>query len=216
MNQDAMRRMAERARELEAEIGQVARGDVPDHVRAAIDLAGEEAGKSARLAESALSGDSSVAMANSAADKFVLASEQMAEILAALGTSRTEPARKLPLADRAGAVIEHRAHGDHTASPELTAQTPYYFPGGLVFNVLVPRGFYSEPWWRDIGLLTAAGSVTGVYVGELASDFYAKVLAQRDGRPSVTEWADGVEATAGGAHRWWESLEDLGVLEWLV
>ena len=216
MNDDAIRRLAERARALEAAIARATEAELPDHIRAAMAVAGEEAGKAAKLAESALSGESAAAKANRAADKFVLASEQWAAILAALGTPRTEPPKKLPLADNAGKVTERVTRDDYVASPDLTPETPFPFPGGLVFNVLVPGGCYSHPWWRDIGVRTAAGAVTGVLVGRLAMDFYDKVLANRDGRPAVADWASGIDVASKHAHRWWEFWDDPELLEWLV
>ncbi|MRH89207.1 DUF1542 domain-containing protein [Nocardia sp. SYP-A9097] len=34
------------------------------------------------------------------------------------------------------------------ASPDPSAQTPNYYPGGRVAGRPVPAGWYSEPWWR--------------------------------------------------------------------
>ncbi|TKG66897.1 hypothetical protein [Prauserella endophytica] len=54
--------------------------------------------------------------------------------------------------ERAGKVTEHRAvevEGHHyEASPEPGQNTPHYYPGGRVAGRPVPRGWYSEPWWK--------------------------------------------------------------------
>ncbi|CAB0562681.1 hypothetical protein BKD74_04960 [Corynebacterium diphtheriae] len=57
-------------------------------------------------------------------------------------------------------TIEHEGHSV-TASPTATAQTPNYYPGGMVAGRPVPAGWYSEPWWAGAlrsGMWTA-GSV---------------------------------------------------------
>ncbi|NQE86241.1 GA module-containing protein [Nocardia terpenica] len=53
---------------------------------------------------------------------------------------------------RAGRVTEDRTidyDGRRIeASPNPTAQTPNYYPGGYVAGRPVPAGWYSEPWWK--------------------------------------------------------------------
>ncbi|MFI9006570.1 hypothetical protein ACIGNX_04960 [Actinosynnema sp. NPDC053489] len=53
---------------------------------------------------------------------------------------------------RAGAVSEERdvtVEGHrYAASPRPGAQTPHYYPGGVVAGRPVPQGWYSEPWWK--------------------------------------------------------------------
>lgn len=65
----------------------------------------------------------------------------------------------------AGKVTEERTitHDGQqiTASPVASAQTPNYYPGGMVAGRPVPAGWYSRPWWADAlqtGIWTA-GSV---------------------------------------------------------
>lgn len=65
----------------------------------------------------------------------------------------------------AGKVTENRTvevEGRQiSASPQPTANTPNYYPGGMVAGRPVPAGWYSEPWWQSAlrtGLWTA-GSV---------------------------------------------------------
>ncbi|MDY3127210.1 MAG: DUF1542 domain-containing protein [Corynebacterium sp.] len=53
----------------------------------------------------------------------------------------------------AGKVTEKRtveANGQTlTASPYASAETPNYYPGGMVAGRPVPAGWYSSPWWAD-------------------------------------------------------------------
>lgn len=53
----------------------------------------------------------------------------------------------------AGKVTEERtveANGQEiTASPYASANTPNYYPGGIVAGRPVPAGWYSRPWWAD-------------------------------------------------------------------
>ncbi|GAA1231539.1 hypothetical protein [Pseudonocardia alaniniphila] len=58
----------------------------------------------------------------------------------------------LPGQQRAGAVTEDRnvdveGHS-YSASPEASERNRHYYPGGMVAGRPVPRGWYSEPWWR--------------------------------------------------------------------
>jgi hypothetical protein len=53
---------------------------------------------------------------------------------------------------RAGQVSEDRdvtveGH-EYLASPKPGSRTPHYYPGGMVAGRPVPRGWYSEPWWK--------------------------------------------------------------------
>ena len=58
----------------------------------------------------------------------------------------------LPGQQRAGAVTEARevdVEGHrYGASPNPTGRNTHYYPGGTVAGRPVPRGWYSEPWWR--------------------------------------------------------------------
>jgi uncharacterized membrane protein YgcG len=58
----------------------------------------------------------------------------------------------LPGQQRAGAVTEERdveleGHS-YSASPAPSERNRHYYPGGDVAGRPVPRGWYSEPWWR--------------------------------------------------------------------
>ena len=58
----------------------------------------------------------------------------------------------IPGQQQAGAVSEDRSvtvEGDeYEASPQPGARTQHYYPGGMVAGRPVPRGWYSEPWWK--------------------------------------------------------------------
>ena len=67
-----------------------------------------------------------------------------------------DPGPELPPLEgqrQAGKVTETRtveANGEMlTASPSASAQTPNYYPGGVVAGRPVPAGWYSRPWWPD-------------------------------------------------------------------
>jgi hypothetical protein len=58
----------------------------------------------------------------------------------------------LPGQERAGAVTEERdveveGHA-YSASPNPSDRNSHYYPGGTVAGRPVPRGWYSEPWWK--------------------------------------------------------------------
>ncbi|MGI8414616.1 MAG: hypothetical protein ACR2P2_00080 [Nakamurella sp.] len=70
----------------------------------------------------------------------------------------------IPGQAQAGAVTEDKkvdVEGrSYQASPNPGDGTPHYYPGGLVAGRPVPRGWYSEPWWRPalMGGVWGAGS----------------------------------------------------------
>jgi hypothetical protein len=49
----------------------------------------------------------------------------------------------------------------YAAGPHPGAGTPYFYPGGMLGGRPVPRGWYSEPWWRTalIGGAWGLGSI---------------------------------------------------------
>lgn len=66
-----------------------------------------------------------------------------------------DPGPELPEMDGqrgAGAVSEDRKVNveghEYAASPRPGEETPHYYPGGTVAGRPVPRGWYSEPWWK--------------------------------------------------------------------
>jgi hypothetical protein len=59
---------------------------------------------------------------------------------------------ELPGQQRAGAVTEVRdveveGH-EYSAAPSPSDRNRHYYPGGMVAGRPVPRGWYSEPWWK--------------------------------------------------------------------
>jgi hypothetical protein len=51
----------------------------------------------------------------------------------------------------------------YAAGPDPTPYTPYFHPGGMVAGRPVPRGWYSEPWWRT-ALLAGAWGLGGLLI----------------------------------------------------
>lgn len=96
----------------------------------------------------------------------------------------------------AGEVTEHRevqveGH-DYAASPEPGERTPHYYPGGRVAGRSVPRGWYSEPWWKPalIGGAWGMGSML----------LFSTMFSGMGGIPSGESWGQGHDAGGGGDH----------------
>lgn len=90
----------------------------------------------------------------------------------------------------AGAVTEHRevqveGH-DYAASPEPGERTPHYYPGGRVAGRPVPRGWYSEPWWRPAMVAGAWG------VGSML--LFSMMFSGMAGVASADAWEQGYDA----------------------
>jgi hypothetical protein len=70
----------------------------------------------------------------------------------AMGLDPGPPVAELDGQKTAGEVSEDRQieyeGRSIAASPNPSAQTPNYYPGGRVAGRPVPAGWYSEPWWR--------------------------------------------------------------------
>src|SRR5699024_4638298 len=49
------------------------------------------------------------------------------------------------------------------ASPQASAETPNYYPGGRVAGRPVPAGWYSEPWWQT-ALRTGAWTMGSMFL----------------------------------------------------
>ncbi len=66
----------------------------------------------------------------------------------------------------AGALTQERevtVEGrEYRARPGAAADTPYYYPGGMVSGRPVPSGWYSEPWWKTALVAGAAGIGTAM------------------------------------------------------
>ncbi|MGY4098637.1 DUF1542 domain-containing protein [Nocardia sp. R16R-3T] len=81
--------------------------------------------------------------------------EGMYYIRAARSAMGMDPGPVVPALDgqdTAGKVTEKRVieyeGREVAASPNPSAETPNYYPGGRVAGRPVPAGWYSEPWWR--------------------------------------------------------------------
>jgi hypothetical protein len=96
----------------------------------------------------------------------------------------------LPGQQRAGQVSESReveVEGHHYgASPDPTGRNTHYYPGGMVSGRPVPRGWYSEPWWRP----ALIGGAWGVGSALLFTSMFSGMsgVAYADG------YADGMAA----------------------
>lgn len=96
----------------------------------------------------------------------------------------------LPGQQRAGAVTEDRevdvdGHR-YGASPTATGRNTHYYPGGTVAGRQVPRGWYSEPWWRPALVAGAWGVGSALLFSSLFSGMSG--VAYADG------YADGMAA----------------------
>jgi len=115
--------------------------------------------------------------------EYQLARETALEGLAYLRAARIalglDPGPELPplAAQRAaGEITKERAvdvQGHrYAAGPRYGEQTPYYHPGGMVAGRPVPRGWYSEPWWRTALVGGAWGLGTALLFGALFSPMW--------------------------------------------
>lgn len=161
------------------------------------------------------------AAADLATEKLILAINQLAAVLQTVGETLDRKFADLDYHNSAGAVEERvEATADDgrvfVASPTFDDDARYHFPGGAVGGRLIPRGWYSIPWWRDIKVPTSAASVGGGLVfGTLAHEFYDKVLAQLPGKPSHEVWAKGVTTTYRVSADWWP-FDGPGWPDWLL
>ena len=101
----------------------------------------------------------------------------------------------LPGQQRAGAVTEERdveveGHS-YGASPDPSERNRHFYPGGTVAGRPVPRGWYSEPWWKPALVAGAWGVGSALLFGAMFSGMSG--VAYADG------YSDGVAADAGGA-----------------
>ena len=103
----------------------------------------------------------------------------------------------LPGQQRAGAVSEAReveVEGQrYGASPDPTGRNTHYYPGGMVAGRPVPRGWYSEPWWRPALVAGAWGLGSALLFTSLFSGMSG--VAYADG------FADGMAARRGRRRR---------------
>lgn len=84
-----------------------------------------------------------------------------------------------------GRAVEVEGH-DYLASPHPGERTPYYYPGGRVAGRPVPRGWYSEQWWRPALVAGAWG------MGSML--LFSTMFAGMAGVPSAEGWEQGLDA----------------------
>jgi hypothetical protein len=105
--------------------------------------------------------------------QFRLAQQSAYEGLYYVRAARTslglDPGPELPPIPgqrQAGEVTEDRKVNvqghDYEASPNPGSTTQHYYPGGMVAGRPVPRGWYSEPWWKPA--LVAGAWGVGTYL----------------------------------------------------
>ncbi|MCL7456361.1 hypothetical protein AB0I85_24090 [Micromonospora echinofusca] len=174
----------------------------------------------ARQLADAITRDGGEAAADLAHEKLVVAINQLAAVLETVGRKLDHKRVDLDYCHSAGA-IEERVEGVgesgavHVASPTFADDARHFFPGGSVGGRLIPRGWYSIPWWRDVKPSTVANAAgTGLVFGGVAHEFYEHVLAHLPGQPSSETWAKGVTATYRVSTDWWPFDGD-SVLDWL-
>jgi nitrogen fixation-related uncharacterized protein len=96
----------------------------------------------------------------------------------------------LPGQQQAGAVTEAReveVEGHrYGASPNATGRNTHFYPGGVVAGRPVPRGWYSEPWWRPALVAGAWGLGSALLFSSMFSGMSG--VAYADG------YADGMAA----------------------
>ncbi|WP_111765939.1 hypothetical protein [Nakamurella deserti] len=125
-------------------------------------------------------------------------------IAAARTTLGLDPGPELPPIPgqaQAGAVTEQRrveVEGrEYEASPEATSTARNFYPGGMVAGRPVPRGWYSEPWWKPALVAGAWGvgafMLTSALFGGMAGNAYADGYA--DG---ASDGGDGGAGDGGG------------------
>lgn len=100
----------------------------------------------------------------------------------------------LPGQQRAGAVTEERdveveGHA-YSASPDPSERNRHYYPGGTVAGRPVPRGWYSEPWWRPALVAGAWG------VGSML--LFSAMFSGMAGTGYEQGFADGMAADDAG------------------
>ncbi|SED62451.1 hypothetical protein SAMN05216489_03952 [Streptomyces sp. 3213] len=57
----------------------------------------------------------------------------------------------------------------YTAAAQPGANTPYYYPGGVVNGRSMPGGWYSTPWWKT-ALVAGAAGVGGMLLADALFD----------------------------------------------
>ncbi len=109
-----------------------------------------------------------------------------------------DPGPELPTTPeqkRAGAVTEDRTVDveghSYSASRDPSSRTPHYYPGGVIAGRPVPRGWYSEPWWRP-ALIGGAWGLTSVLL-------FSSMFAGMAGIPAMDHSQSGDAGGEGDA-----------------
>jgi uncharacterized membrane protein YgcG len=154
--------------------------------------------------------------------QYELARETALEGLAYARAARValglDPGPELPplgAQQSAGAVTAPRAVDvkghQYRMSPQPARDTPYYHPGGVIAGRPVPRGWYSEPWWRT-ALVAGAWGLGSVLVFDALFDGFDGFGDGFDGIGDVAAqgWAGDAGQDFGGGDVAYTGGGDLG------
>lgn len=93
--------------------------------------------------------------------------EGLHHIRTARGALGLDPGPELPAQGTGGQVtVSGRTY---TASARPGANTPYYYPGGVVNGRSLPGGWYTTPWWKT-ALVAGAAGVGGMLLADALFD----------------------------------------------
>lgn len=157
------------------------------------------------------------------------ANEGLYYVRAARSTLGLDPGPEIPPIPgqaQAGAVTEDRRVDvdgrDFEASPAASDRTRHYYPGGMVAGRPVPRGWYSEPWWKPALVAGAWGVGTYLVATTLFAgmagigggwgdgsygDGYQDGMAAGDGSDTAGDYGDG---GGDGGDGWGDGGSDFG------
>ncbi|MFI6997594.1 DUF1542 domain-containing protein [Nocardia sp. NPDC050175] len=137
-------------------------------------------------------------------------------IRAARSAMGMDPGPEVPVLDgqnAAGKVTENRVveHDGReiAASPDPSAATPNYYPGGRVAGRPVPAGWYSEPWWKP----ALIGGAWGLGSALLFSSLFSGMSGiGYDAQGFESGYGDGYQdgLAAGGSDGGYDASGDVG------
>ncbi|MFI6404344.1 hypothetical protein [Streptomyces sp. NPDC050548] len=93
--------------------------------------------------------------------------EGLHHVRTARGALGLDPGPELPAQGAGGQVTV--GGQTYTASPRPGANTPYYYPGGVVNGRSMPGGWYTTPWWKT-ALVAGAAGVGGMLLADALFD----------------------------------------------
>jgi hypothetical protein len=206
-NEETLRRLAQLQEELGAAAATLGQGDN----RQIRETVLEDVREGLRIAEESITQiTADERAAEVVREELFLAKNQIHAANSLGGVSAKEPP-EMSYRNLAGEItyrVEELVDGRRLiASPVASQESPHYFPGGQVRGRLVPRGWYSHDWWRDIEVewrwrkleeevLRAAIIGGGVVIGGLAYAFYQHIAAEHgSSRHSLDEWLHGAGGT---------------------